>query len=283
MRLFDQPQAKYFCAPAPATIAGVSSQSLPTFHSSLGKSTLLVEGTTPFQVHQVNLLNSVERWLLYSLGHYRRAVDMLVPASAPWAQVTLYYGSFFAANAILGIFGGWIGHTQNGNIVVDVERGASGTQALKIYRRLKSPSNAGGSHKAFWDFFYDSVPAISAWAPPALAQALTPVNGDYAWQIGERNSVNYDMFGAWNATAFFHGTFKPARFNSLRGPLQLQLDGAERMIRLALHFASIAGLSGGAIAGAGPTGTRLQIQKKLVTQAPPSIAMQSGLYSLFEI
>ena len=283
MRLFDQPQANYFCAPAPETIATVSSQSLPTFHSSLGSSTRLVEGTMPFQVHQVNLLNSVERWLLYSLGHYRRAVDMMVPASAPWAQVTLYYGSFFAANAILGLFGGWIGHTRSGPIVVDVERGASGTQVLKIHRRLKSPSNARGSHRTFWDFFYDSAPAVSAWAPPDLAQALTPVNGDYAWQIGERNSVNYDMVDAWNATTLFHSTFKPARFNSLRGPLQLQLDGTERMIRLALHFASHAGLSGEAIAGSGPTGTRQQIQKKLVMQVPPSIAMQSGLYSLFEI
>ena len=56
---------------------------------------------------------------------------MMVPVSAPWAQVTLYYGSFFAANAVLGIFGGWIGHTQNGNIAVDVERGASGTQCVE--------------------------------------------------------------------------------------------------------------------------------------------------------
>lgn len=283
MRLFDQPQAHYFCAPTPATIAGVSAQSLPTFHASFGKGTTLVEGTTAYQVHQVNLLNSVERWLVYALGHYRRAVDMLVPISAPWAQVTLYYGSFFAANAILGMFGGWIGQTQKGNIVVDVERGAFGTQELKIHRRLASPSGAGGSHKAFWDFFYDSVAAISAWAPPKLAPALTPVNGDFAWQIAERNSVNYDMFGAWDATTFFHTTFKPAKLKSLRGPLQLQLDATDRIIRLALHFATAAALPGAAIAGSGPTGSRLQIQKRLVTQAPPGIAKQSGLYSLLEI
>src|SRR5438046_1606169 len=123
MRLFDLPQAKHFCSPPPATIARVSAQSLRSFHALLTKGiTHIHEGKLHFDVHQVNVLSSVDRWLLYSAALYRRAVDMLVPASAPWAQVTLYYSSFFAANAILGTFGGWIGHTQDGIRMVDVER-----------------------------------------------------------------------------------------------------------------------------------------------------------------
>src|SRR5262245_45618055 len=101
MRLLDLPQAKHFCCPPPTVTAHIAPQSLAAFHESITRGVVLLdEGTTRFQVHQVNVLNSVVRWLLYSLGHYRRAMDMLVPVSAPWAQVTIYYASFFAANAI---------------------------------------------------------------------------------------------------------------------------------------------------------------------------------------
>ncbi len=161
MRLFDLLQARHFCAPPPA-VAG-SMQSLPHFHSSLPNGiTRLTEGTTRFEVHQANILNSVERWLAFSLAHYRRAFDMLVPISAPWAQVTLYYSSFYAANAVLGMFGGWIGHSKTGIRVVDVERGVAGSQELRIHRKFRSPSGATGAHRVFWDVFYDATASISA-------------------------------------------------------------------------------------------------------------------------
>jgi len=244
---------------------------------------LLEEGTLRYQVHQVNLLNSIDRWLVYSLGHYRRSVDMLVPVSAPWAHVTLYYASFFAANAILGIFGGWIGHTQSGNRVVDVAHGNPGSQELRIHRRLISPSGASGSHRVFWDFFYDGIASIAAWAPAELAPALAPINGDFAWQIAERNNVNYDMFHAWTASTLFFSTFKPAKLKTLRGPLQLQFEATERLIKLALHFAKAVSLSTEAVEGCGATGTRLQIQKRLASQAPPSVVTQSGFHGLLDI
>jgi len=208
---------------------------------------------------------------------------MLVPISAPWAQVTLYYASFFAANAILGIFGGWIGHTQTGDRVVDVERGIAGSQELRIHRRPSSPNGAAGSHRRFWDFFYDATATIAAWAPPKLASALGPVNGDFAWQIAERNAVNYDMFHAWSASARFYSTFKPAKLKTLTGPLQLQLDATESLIRLALHFAKDVSLSTMSLAGCGHTGTRLQVQRKLTGQAPPRLVTQSGLSGLLDL
>jgi hypothetical protein len=283
MRLFDLPQAKHFCAPSVASLAAVSSQSLAVFHAGLGPSiSLFVEPTSGFAIHQVNLLQSTQRWLMYSLAHYRRAVEMMVPVSAPWAHVTLYYSSFFAANAILGMFGGWIGLTKAGTRVVDVERGAPGSQALRVHRRLASPAGAAGSHRIFWDFYYDAVASISAWAPTSLQPALQPVNNDFAWQIAARNCVNYDMFDAWSASRHFFDTFKAAKLNTLRGPLQLQLETTQRLVNLGLWFAKDLSLSASAVVGCGVTGTRQQIQRRLITQKPPALVMQSALPDLLE-
>jgi len=281
MRLLDLPQARHFCAPSASIIGGISSQSLASFHNSLPKKgvVLLREGTTHFHVHQISLLNSIDRWLVYSLGLYRRSVDMLVPVSAPWAQVTLYYASFFAANAILGIFGCWIGTTPFGERLVDVDRGISGDQQLMVHRNPPSPNGAKGSHRRFWDFFYEGTATISAWAPAELAPALNPVNGDFGWQIAERNKVNYDMFYAWSASTLFFDTFNRSRLRT-SGPLQLQLEASETIIRLALYFANAAALSTAALEGCGATGTTQQIQKRLASQAPPNLVMQSEFYSM---
>src|SRR5437870_13269655 len=108
MRLFDIPEAQHFCVPLAAYQPGAG-QSLSAFHKGLAKKPkLLTEGTTEFNVHRVSLLNAVERWILFGVADYRRALDMFIPSNAPWAHVTLYYSSFFGANAILGMFGGWL-------------------------------------------------------------------------------------------------------------------------------------------------------------------------------
>src|SRR5437763_1618926 len=82
------------------------------------------------------------------------------------------------------------------------------------HRRLASPAGVVGPHMTFWDFCYDAAASISAWALPALEPALKPVNGDFSWQIAERNSVNYDMFHAWAASALMSGTFNPAKLKT---------------------------------------------------------------------
>jgi hypothetical protein len=277
MRLLDLPQAQHFCRPAPAVVATVGAQSLRNYHGSIPKSvTLIREGHIHFQVHQINLLASVDQWLLFATAHYRRAMDMLVPASAPWAQVTLYYASFFAANAILGMFGGWIGQTHNGMRVVDAEHGSPGNQELRIHRKLSSPNGAAGSHRAFWDFFYDAAASISAWAPTSLASALSPVNGDFAWQIAERNDVNYDMYSAWAAAKLFHGTFRTSKLKSLSGPLQLQFEASERLIKLALQFSVDVGLVTGALEGCGQVGAVSHVRRRLGAQRPPQLVTQSA-------
>src|SRR5262249_44800235 len=112
MQLFDITEAQHFCAPLAAPLAGVG-QSLSALHRSLSpRHVVLHEGTVEFQAHQVSLMHAVERWILFGVADYRRALDMFIPSNAPWAHVTLYYASFFGANAILGMFGGWMDHER---------------------------------------------------------------------------------------------------------------------------------------------------------------------------
>src|ERR1035441_5356594 len=89
MQLFDIGEARHFCTPLPAHRPGIG-QSLKAFHGTLPRQTRLVEGTTYFDVHRVSLLNAVERWILFGVADYRRALDMFIPRNAPWAQTTLY-------------------------------------------------------------------------------------------------------------------------------------------------------------------------------------------------
>src|ERR1700679_1014750 len=133
MRLFDYTQAQHFCQPLPVHVPGIG-QSLANLY---GNSTThqLREGTSAFEIHRVSLLNNVERWILFGVGQYRRAFDMFIPSNAAWAQVTLYYSSFYAANAILGMFGVWI-HL---NHWADVESGLAPHQIINIHRRAQGP------------------------------------------------------------------------------------------------------------------------------------------------
>ena len=65
--------------------------------------------------------------------------------------MTLYYSSFFGANAILGMFGGWLDYER----MVEVDQGTPNAQVFRISRRLRSPSGYKGNHKIFWDNFYE--------------------------------------------------------------------------------------------------------------------------------
>ena len=205
---------------------------------------------------------------------------MLVPVSVPWAHVTLYYSAFFAANAILGMFGGWVGSTAQGNRVVEVEDGTPGAQVLRVHRKLNSPSRARGSHRRFWDFFYHSAASLYAWTPEHLLQALTPSTGSYAWQIVRRNEVNYDMFHAWSSSVDFREKFKPENLATLGGRIGLQLEATEYLIRLAQHFADVLSLHRLGMDGCGSTGTRRQVQRQLALQKPPDITAQSAFLDI---
>src|ERR1700722_2767078 len=273
MRLFDITEARHFCRPLPAPAPGVG-QSLAAFHNSV-QPKRLAEGTPYFDVHRVSLLNAVERWILFGVADYRRALDMFIPSNAPWAHVTLYYSSFFAANAILGMFGAWV-HLER---LVDVDLGTPTNQILRVSKRVHSPSGYKGSHRVFWDLFYDGCNTISPWVPSALQSTTAPVNNDRIWQITARNEVNYDMFRAFEGATFIETSFNPKKLRSLHGPLAQQLEVTEGMLKLALYFANEFGVSSFAYEGLG-TGTRAKILRALVTKVAPGVTTQSVLQDL---
>ena len=275
MQLFDITEAKHFCTPLTSYRPGVG-QSLVSFHNGL-RATRLSEGTIHFDAHRVSILNAVERWILFGIADYRRAIEMLIPSNAPWAHVTLYYSSFFAANAILGMFGAWI-HSER---VIDVERGTPNSQILRISRQVRSPSGFKGSHKVFWDFFYEGCAIITPWVPASFQYVVAPVNNDRAWQINARNDVNYDTFVAFDSAKLFDSSFNPKRLRSVGGSLGQQLEVSEGMLRLAVYFANHLGVSSFPFEGLG-TGNRSKIMRALVTKVPPALRTQSVLDDLLQ-
>jgi hypothetical protein len=275
MHLFDITEAAHFCTPLSTHLPGTG-QSLSGFHRSLPpRTTRLNEGTTSFDVHRVSLLNAVERWILFGVADYRRALDMFIPSNAPWAHVTLYYSSFFGANAILGMFGGWLDHER----LVEVDQGTPGSQVLRVSRGIRSPSGYKGSHKIFWDNFYEGCNTIAPWVPPELQPAIAPVNGDRAWQTTARNDVNYDMYGAYSGAKFFGSNFNPKKLRLLSGSLGQQLEVTEGMLKLAIYFATHFRVHSFAYEGLG-TGTRAKVFRELVTKSAPGMVHQSALQEL---
>lgn len=275
MRLFDITEARHFCMALPAYVPGAA-QSLAEFHNSL-RATRLIEGTTDFEIHRVSLLNAVERWILFGIADYRRALDMFIPSNAPWAHVTLYYSSFFAANAILGMFGTWV-HFER---LVDVEKGAATNQVLRITKRAQPPSGYKGSHQVFWDFFYEGCNTISPWVPNELQPVTAPVNNDRIWQVTARNEVNYDMFRAFDGAMRLNNSFNPRKLRLLRGPLGQQLDVTEGMLKLAIYFAKLFRVNSFAYEGLG-TGARAKVLRALVTKVPSGLVTQSVLHQLLQ-
>jgi hypothetical protein len=277
MRIFDISEAEHFCTALPAHVPGVG-QSLAALHNTLGR-TLLVEGTTYFDAHRVSLLNSVERWILFGVSDYRRALDMFVASNAPWAHVTLYYSAFFAANAILGMFGAWV-HIER---LVDVENGAPTSQTFRVHKKFRSPSGYRGSHQIFWDFYYEACNSIGPLAPPELQAATVPVKSDRGWLIRARNEVNYDTFAAFDSSVEFNASFNPKKLRSVTGALGMQLEVTEGMLKLALHFANSFGVNSFALDALGSTGKRGSVLRSLVTKTPPGLATQSELQEMFRV
>jgi hypothetical protein len=273
-RLFDISEAPHFCAPLAVHVPGVG-QSLVSLHDSL-RAQRLTEGSPQYDAHRVSALNSVERWLLFGVAYYRRALEMLIPSAAPWAHVTLYYSGFYAANAILGMFGVWVGQRW----FVDVEMGTPGKQTVRLHKKIPSPSGYRGSHEIFWDIFYECCNAIGPWVSPQLQPFTVPVNSDRRWQIRARNEVNYDMAAAFQAAVQFNTTFRGNKLKSVTGDLAQQLVLTEGLLRVALSFANKFDIHSFALADLGVNGKRARVLRTLVTKVPPSLSAQSQLHDL---
>lgn len=277
MLIFDPYQARYYCelptVPPPGQV-----QSLVALQESLPKSvSRLTEGGGHFEAHRASAVFAIERWFLFGVAQYRRALDMFIPSGAPWAQVTLYYSSFYAANALLAMFGIWV----KDEYLVEVENGVQGHQVLRINRKAKSPSGVRGSHQRFWDFFYEACTQLAGWVPAEFSTVIQPVNADRSWQIKERNSVNYDTLHAYDAAIRFQSSFNVQKFRaSLTGPLLQQLELTEGLLKLTLHYINELHVPHFALTGFNVQGARSRVMKNLVTAAAPNLVTKSELNSL---
>ena len=131
---------------------------------------------------------------------------------------------------------------------MDVSNGAPGHQELK--KRLvgnglgEESIGAFGSHRQFWEIFYNSMRPFIVLVPAHLTVGITPINGNPLWQITNRNEVNYRAFEALSLIESFDAQFVAANFPaSLPGIVNTQFGVVEAMIELAFDFATQIGLS----------------------------------------
>jgi hypothetical protein len=130
MRIFGVNEANHYCSSFGRS-TGVSEKSIFDYQNKyLGNKSLIIkEGTPIFQQYRDCSLREIERCLFYATSHYRRSLDLLISSSAPWAYVTLYYGSWFASNALLGMFGCSVFASK---LIIDVNKGNPGQQELQL-------------------------------------------------------------------------------------------------------------------------------------------------------
>jgi hypothetical protein len=267
MRIFDIPEAQYYCANYTAE-PGDAEGSLDSFAAShLSSGMTLRESTTPFSQYRSCALRDAERSLFLAASHYRRALDLLLPSASHWAHVTMYYGSWYAARAILGMFGCSI-HTGTGK-VVDVCCASPGAQELSV-RSIgnspgREPTSYTGPHRRFWDLFYRAVVSLRLQLASHIAPALMPIAGDPAWQADRRNEVNYDTYAALQSAGTMQATFAASSFpGCLSGPLATQYHVLEALLEAAFAFAAQFGLSTDSLSSLSPVGTRKKKIAKLV-------------------
>lgn len=236
MRIFTKNEAKYYCSNY-SSITGDSEDSIKQFFRTKRLSTRrspLTEGTSLFDEYRACSLRDVERNLFLASSQYRRFLDLIIPSASGWAFVTLYYGNWYAAQALLGMFGFRI-FTKH---FVDVHSSTLGSQKLSVTRINTSHTSAFGSHRKFWDLFYQAVVNLRPVIPSHLVFALNPVSSRSDWQIAQRNDLNYDSKTALKLTEDFIHIFNKANFpNSLPGVLGTQYRVFEAMLEISFSFA----------------------------------------------
>jgi hypothetical protein len=262
MRLFSIAEAQYYCSIFRGSV-GDPDRSLEEFNKKqiLNKFRMFSEGSPIFDEYRDCLLRNVERALFFSASHYRRALDLMISSASPWAHVTLYYGSWHTAHALLGLFG----CTITNNYVIDVEKGLPGNQTLRIRRIGGKPGQVNttylGSHQRFWDLFYRAFQTTKAAFPPSFQVALSPISGDRIWQIERRNDINYDYFSSIQLAQDFERGFTFTNFPScLPGVMNTQYKVFELLLEMSFYYAKDFGIATNALDG---LRTPLPLRKKV--------------------
>ena len=257
--------AHHFCKSF-SPISGMAERSLQSFWDSmLQQHTTLTEGTSLFEDYRACSLRDTERSLLLSASHYRRALDLMIPSSSHWAHVTLYYGAWFAARALLGMFGCVVLNKH----VIHVDRSPPGKQVLRIQkignRQNHYPVIKSGSHQRFWEIFYKTVPSIRPFVDNKLKPALAPVSNSNAWLIEQRNKVNYDTAESISSANAFDMDFSVDRFpGCLRGAINTQYKVCEGILAASCSFATQFNLSTDALDVLNPSASFSQRVQDLV-------------------
>lgn len=276
MRIFGITEASYYCSKFGRT-TGDSQGSIIDFKNNRLRSPSMAfpirEGTTIFQEYLDCSLRDVERSLFFAISHHRKSHELLFSSSSPWAFVTLYYGSWYASRAIMGLFGCAIFD----NYIIDVHQGTTSYQELQL-RRIgngadQEPCSYKGSHRIYWDLFYNSVRSLVPMVSSHLAPALTPVSGDPVWLIKNRNKINYDTRIGISVVEDFDSHFSPTNFpSSLPGALSTQFHIFESLLEIACDFSNSFGLNTDALDGIGGSMPfSKKIKKWIYTNKPQKI------------
>lgn len=226
------------------------------------------DGTTTFDVYRELSLREVERLLLLSASNYRRTYDLLSETSASWAFVTLYYGTYFAASALLGMFGAW--KLRNAHRMVEPVATGGGAQRFEIVNRTSSYK---GSHQQFWEFYYFNAKFLKPYIESTYHFGLSPISGDVIWPIRNRNELNYDSFSAIQLALAHKATFKVAGFpSSLPGVVNTQFRFLESLLGVAGVCAQMIGIETDALSGLSKLPTRVSRFEDLVlSRHPPKL------------
>lgn len=278
MNIFGISEAKHYCSSFSGS-TGDAEGSIDAFQKTcLGtRSRTIKEGTTLFRRYRDCSLRDVERSLFFAASHYRRSLDLMIPSSSPWAHVTLYYGSWYASRALLGM----LGCAVFGKVVVDVNKGSPGQQELRLRGIGSKPgqynSTFRGSHRIFWDIFYTAIQNLTPMVEPRFAAVLSPISGDPTWQIQHRNEVNYDSLTGFRlAEDFGRSFFKQGFPGCLPGVLNTQFGVLETLLELAYSYAYQFGLSTGALNGLGhPASLRDKVRRLIYTDKPPGLVQKT--------
>lgn len=271
MRLFGLPEARHYCrgfAPAPGAPATDSVTTLLLASHAAGTS-VLAEGTAAFDVYRSCALRNVERSMFQAASLYRRSFDLLTPSAASWAHVTLYYGTFFSAHALLGLFGGYL---DPGKWRVEVQASKPGSQQLVVLKSKKAADwgTFSGPHARFWDYFYRAVGPLQPLVHPALAFALVPVSAKPDWLTNERNSVNYNVAMALALDSAFQGSFRTAKVRTtLPGTMNTQFLVFEALLRVTYSLGRDLRLATDALDSLRPVVNRAAKVKRLIYDVRP--------------
>lgn len=262
MALFTQAEASHFFSRSKGV--GIPDESFRDWVSTLSRNASFSEGSADYLKLSCLAGNEIERLLVLAASHFRRAHDMVSPISSPWAFVTLYYGSYYGASALMGMCGIW---KLKKNMSIQVAQSAAGAQRLHV---VKDSSTYSGSHQQFWEFYFSNARSLIPAATSNERFALLPVSADAMWLIENRNDLNYDTFKAVDMAAqFLPGIIKSGFPGSLPGALPTQLRFLEALMGVCNRLAEGVGIDTSALSGVTGALDRSSRVRELVVKSKP--------------